>query len=287
MNLPSTFTHSPVPLTLYHYTSQDGLLGILRHNILWATDIRYLNDSSEHQYGKDLVEHTIENRKLIDPLNAAFYDGLIGATDLLTVFKHFVISLSEEKDLLSQWHGYTPIGSGFNIGLDGSILAQNVRGSLNSTFVKCLYQPPEQINEINNLLNDTLYYYKGHHFPEEYLKARKSEFSSLSLAFKHPAFAAENEWRLVVSMPEYVPLEFRTGHSMLTPYLSVTPLKHKDVEQEDGTKKREYMGQLPVREVVVGPTPHPELSKQSVEAFLNSLAINAKVENSTISFRGW
>jgi hypothetical protein len=35
------------PATLYHYTSVDGLLGILRSKRIWATDIRFLNDRSE------------------------------------------------------------------------------------------------------------------------------------------------------------------------------------------------------------------------------------------------
>ena len=36
-------------MVLYHYTTQDGLLGILRDRELWATDIRFFNDSKELQ----------------------------------------------------------------------------------------------------------------------------------------------------------------------------------------------------------------------------------------------
>ena len=32
---------------LYHYTNQDGLLGILRSRCIWCTDIRFLNDSRD------------------------------------------------------------------------------------------------------------------------------------------------------------------------------------------------------------------------------------------------
>jgi hypothetical protein len=35
---------------LYHYTDQRGLLGILRSQSIWATHIRYLNDSSEYNH---------------------------------------------------------------------------------------------------------------------------------------------------------------------------------------------------------------------------------------------
>jgi hypothetical protein len=36
---------------MYHYTTQAGLLGILRDNCIWATAAQYLNDSSEYAYG--------------------------------------------------------------------------------------------------------------------------------------------------------------------------------------------------------------------------------------------
>jgi len=38
--------HRPDGL-LYHYTSSEGLMGILRSNSIFATHIRYLNDTQE------------------------------------------------------------------------------------------------------------------------------------------------------------------------------------------------------------------------------------------------
>jgi len=38
---------------LYHYTTQDGLLGILKNNCLWATHYKFLNDYSEIILFKD------------------------------------------------------------------------------------------------------------------------------------------------------------------------------------------------------------------------------------------
>ena len=35
---------------IYHYTSSEGLLGILRDKTLWFTDTMALNDSSEGNY---------------------------------------------------------------------------------------------------------------------------------------------------------------------------------------------------------------------------------------------
>jgi hypothetical protein len=38
------------PDILYHYTTQEGLLGILREGVIRASSIQHLNDSSEFTY---------------------------------------------------------------------------------------------------------------------------------------------------------------------------------------------------------------------------------------------
>jgi hypothetical protein len=44
------------PEVLYHYTTAKGLMGILESNILWATDLRNMNDFSELTYSMNLIE---------------------------------------------------------------------------------------------------------------------------------------------------------------------------------------------------------------------------------------
>ncbi len=46
---------SQLPDVVYHYTTAAGLLGICTSKKIWATDIRYLNDSEEFQYTLDLA----------------------------------------------------------------------------------------------------------------------------------------------------------------------------------------------------------------------------------------
>jgi hypothetical protein len=40
------------PQTLYHYTTREGLLGILCSGTVWTTNIRFLNDASEYTYAQ-------------------------------------------------------------------------------------------------------------------------------------------------------------------------------------------------------------------------------------------
>ncbi len=48
--VPPAFTEhfkTVPPEFLYHYTGQDGLLGIVEKAELWATKIQYMNDATE------------------------------------------------------------------------------------------------------------------------------------------------------------------------------------------------------------------------------------------------
>ena len=53
----------PVPDILYHYTTSDGLLGILKDNCFWLTNAYYLNDSTEIKYGNEIIKKIIEDRE--------------------------------------------------------------------------------------------------------------------------------------------------------------------------------------------------------------------------------
>ena len=50
---------------LYHYTTQVGLLGIVRNREIWATHTQYLNDSREFSYAVQMVreEPALLNRE--------------------------------------------------------------------------------------------------------------------------------------------------------------------------------------------------------------------------------
>ena len=47
---------------LYHYTTQEGLLGIVKSRSLWTTSVFHLNDSAEFDYTLDLAIGKLEER---------------------------------------------------------------------------------------------------------------------------------------------------------------------------------------------------------------------------------
>jgi hypothetical protein len=48
-------TESARQKLLYHYTTAESLLGIVQSRSLWATDIRFLNDTAEFSFARDVL----------------------------------------------------------------------------------------------------------------------------------------------------------------------------------------------------------------------------------------
>jgi hypothetical protein len=60
------------PKSLFHYTTAEGLYGILNSKRLWASHIFYLNDAMEFKYAVKLLKDEARARLLSqkDPLGA-------------------------------------------------------------------------------------------------------------------------------------------------------------------------------------------------------------------------
>jgi hypothetical protein len=63
--------HSPAPnATVFHYTTVDGLKGIVEENCLRASSAYFLNDSSEIDYGCRIVDGVLAERRSTNALSA-------------------------------------------------------------------------------------------------------------------------------------------------------------------------------------------------------------------------
>src|SRR5436189_200043 len=56
--LEEVLSHRP-DRTLYHYTNQAGLLGIIRSRQIWATHTQYLNDTREFLHAVQMMSHEL------------------------------------------------------------------------------------------------------------------------------------------------------------------------------------------------------------------------------------
>ncbi len=141
----------PSDKPLFHYTSLSGLLGIMgEHPTMWASDVRYMNDAAELDHAIDLLSEGIKKREqngvfswLLDRLKR--HRNNRG-------YNPYVISLTLEEDLLSQWRGYCSHGDGVSIGFDPEYLVRRGKSN-NFRLGECIYDEKIQAELIKQILD--------------------------------------------------------------------------------------------------------------------------------------
>lgn len=283
---PATSLVRPPPYLLFHYTDRAGLLGILGGGKLWATSCAFLNDTAEFSYATGLLLNLASARRThsstwLEQQILMHAETLAGAVALKEQI--YITSFSSARDSLSQWRAYGKPGDAYSIGFDGQILAATLRAS-RAMLAPCIYDPPEQEEAINRILDLTLSGARDSGLSPADAKGGPAAAALWNLIaranvallqvcslIKNPAFREEQEWRLV-SMGHSV--KFRPGRSFLVPY----------VELELGTAI--FTGV--VRQVVIGPTPSPKPDEASLRWFLNERASNSPtVFHSEAPYRAW
>src|ERR1700745_2358870 len=86
--------------TLYHYTTQAGLLGILTSKSIWASEIRFLNDATEFRTAFDAVGAELGSRlKDLDSREARERgEAIFREFTVLEETSVFALSLTEKDD---------------------------------------------------------------------------------------------------------------------------------------------------------------------------------------------
>lgn len=287
----------PPPEFLYHYTGQDGLLGIIATSSLWATNILYLNDTTEFRLSLDLIEHRLskevgERSHHLRPAR--------NRTDLMTMLKEILAEESrltptrarrayilwnyitligslniyatcfcECGDLLSQWRGYASSGYGYALGFK-TLTLQNLQDDPVFLLGRCIYDRRLQ----ETIVEEAIEYVLDEKRCEEHLVI--NDFMSIveyGAFFKHSSFLNEQEWRLVcASIPKDNKKRFRQGKSMIIP--------HTLLNIGVGAKSS-------LNHIRVGPCPHMALSRLSVQDLLSHAHIKASVKRSAVPFRDW
>jgi hypothetical protein len=184
---------------LYHYTDLAGLTGMSENKTLRMTNVRYMNDTEEFIYGLKFVRDFIANN----------YDKSLGKFLNDPELKYqeipplFSFSLSENKDLLSQWRGYCPNG-GYSISFDEQLLKVFIKKN-SLRIERCRYD----IDDIEDYIIKEIVRIT----PESYYEKLKSPFYNKVLErmpydlvrsvfqkipfIKHNGFHEEKEWRIV------------------------------------------------------------------------------------------
>lgn len=273
------------PDILYHYTDSNALIRIVESRSVWATKIHYLNDSTE-------FDHAISIAKAIawQRLQAAhnerereIFTLLQQRMEQVSRINVFVSSFSEVSDSLTQWRGYCQDGAGYSLGFDGPLLTERASGQ-GFSIKPCVYEYDLQMRALGLLLDDALNSILSAPVPApatEHPYAAEvgrflEHFVQLAPTLKDPSFRDEREWRLVSGpIPTTDPRwNVRPGRSMLIPYVSI-------LLSADSSS-------LPIKEVVVGPTPHMDLAMNALSSYLSSRRLSQwSVKRSQVPYRAW
>ena len=273
---------------LYHYTTAEGLIGIIKQQEIWATDIFYLNDQKEFRWAIDLAKQHL-NKYINMPSR---YDSMARALPDVGPLQRcpvYVCSFSEKEDDLSQWRAYCPQG-GFAIGFLKSKLGR-VAKRQGFDLDRCVYGNQEQTSMINDAIHSVIsdgdrtrasmqpitefeYSPDVNEWEGRWLKRVITEVAPL---LKHKTFAAEKEWRLVSTTRDAERREnlgFHVRGNMVVPYRRV--------------KLKEYVWDG--ARIIVGPCPHMEENKVCVaRLLLHSLGpeANFSVKTTATPYRYW
>jgi hypothetical protein len=248
---------------IYHYTTIPGIIGVVTRRELWASDCQFLNDGAELSYARDIYFAEVQKLGLA-PLEDG--GGYFQAGPSLENFRMFIVCFCEDGDLLSQWRGYGT-DQGYALGFDTEQLkALNI-----GETIPVQYGIPNPAEYFAQEL-EVASHRSGHPGMVEW---HASEQLLPRLArVKHPGFAEEREWRILIQMPLYelkepkVSVQFRPSSMGPIAYL-VIPFPPECL-----------------REVIIGPGTHTETRKAAVLDLLhyhNLEHVDARVSN--IPFR--
>ncbi|MCU7837562.1 MAG: DUF2971 domain-containing protein [gamma proteobacterium symbiont of Taylorina sp.] len=257
-----------VPKQFFHYTDAGGAIGILSSGKIWASNLGYLNDSTEFNYARDLIVSCIEekfnkatNKKVVNVFKRIFknikkFDN--GHTSF------FIACFCENGDQLSQWRGYGANGGGYSIAFYPNLIGKRPKfGEPEFDIRPIIYERKKQEKLVNSFLEIVI----------EQLLSNKVKLNELKkpeiindiigflldylLIFKDPSFKEEKEWRLII-LADIDRVKFRPQNSNIVPYVEVD-LAFSDDNNTKG---------LPLSSVVVGPTINQHRAVNSIQWLL-------------------
>jgi hypothetical protein len=289
------FLYEQIPPEVWHYTTIDGLQGILSSGTIWATEARSTRDKTEFVHARDIA---LEYLKTAERLDEHFEFALAEALEVVeSVFDEgalsvnktevFLASFSAAEDLKTQWEYYGDHDHGVSIAFD----LRNIRrpkGSGNAlTVARCIYEQAEKVFLIQSSLSHFVQMCANSHRIASYRRQRdeklrvkfklsfaRTSFDLLRLAShcKHRKYSAEKEWRLAIPR-----LKSRIG--------AVTPVEYRGLNGAIPfiqCKLIQPSGRLPITRVMLGPLC---TIRKDVEKLLSDNGYGVPVIGSSIPLR--
>jgi hypothetical protein len=280
---------------LFHYTSTNALLSILKNKQLWVTRSDFLNDSQEIKYMSNVLEQVI---KELESKHSEYSNRMDGkgsflsilieqlgkvangiSNDIEDVAQIYILSLSENKDSLTLFSNYSNF-EGYNIGFKTDELinlfeSRNTKKN-NSIQLLCRGKVNYNVeNQVEIILNEILDVYntlfqklvsKGYRTIDEIIFKDIMQqtiyrilvsIKMYALIFKHPAFCHEEEYRMVFFVDS-------VHQQKNVKYRANNSIIIPYVELQLGNN-------VPVSSITIGPKNNIDVAMKSIECFLEHL----------------
>lgn len=216
-----------VPSVLYHYTTAHGFQAIIANRQLRATNFSFLNDPSEVQYGRELVERTLVDRlDTAVPRYRAFFEFVISAFGVEMAAEVYVACFTKLEDDLSQWRAYgSATGERYSIGFDSEAIDALVWSKAGASFHRVEYETPDQQAKIDDVLDRSILFLDKNKVPPSRIAAladaAAKRLARIMPALKNPAYRREEEWRVVVwATTAGQRPQFDTTRGVVRPYMA-------------------------------------------------------------------
>ncbi len=290
--------------TVYHYTSADGISGIIDKHEIWMSNTAFMNDTTEL---KELEKATgIKDSDFTNDAVKEEWRGRGAQAGSYERNQYYMASFSRKKDSLEQWRAY----GNFCIGFDAGKLAIIRRKIF---LYECLYTEDELREWI--LAEEKIPEWTSLPDEDQRNNAAYNLLYVASMKYKNKCFGTEEEIRLVATSyhnwgyltspgmhEDDLPIHFRPHrlYGFPVPYLKFfieresnnRPQGTKETEtqwkerklKEEAAKQREL---LPITEVIVGPMAHQKEAKTACEILLSQRGYKqVTVTVSEIPYRG-
>ena len=281
--------------SLYHYTTMEGLKGIVENRSLRLTDYRFLNDPQEIQYCMEKAEEVLsqydEKNEIIVELKRIILNIKKGLFDYVQMGKDaqgniesvrmpnikgflYILSLTKCVDDLALWSMYGR--NGYRIKFDNFKLIIYI-------IMRCLGGDLETIKNVPNFIHGHVTYRNDSNTLKNFLDFiienkiidDPNNIINFFALQKDPIYSYEKEYRVCLCLPNSMignntKKVFMPKNNILKPQLEIMNLPIEDL----------------IEEVMISPYNNSDCAKASIEEFLEfSLGKKIPVVNSKIKVR--
>lgn len=264
-----------VPSVVYHYTNAAGLIGIIENGLILATDKHFLNDKTEVRHGNETAISGLiaENRKADSSEDRELLQRTCEYIQSDNTLRHFIFSMSERGDDLSQWRGYANEGDGYSIGFDAKHLRYlSAGGEGIFGFNRVSYSNVQFKALIARLKSEYIEALRTDVDVENTANCFSSTIDTAASFYKHGSFRYEREWRIVSFVYPDDPDEIfvRNANGRIVPYVKI-PLADSNAK-------------LPILEIGIGPAVQNPNTRMVIEDLCKRAGIAPDIYNAATPY---